>query len=555
MKHSIWILGLLTFLPALTICEETFHPWEVIEITLQAEKRLENPYVETLGEGDAPYVTAVFTHAKSGKKLSIPGFWDGGQKWKVRFAPPQAGTWKYQTQSRDPGLDGQTGEYICTPWPKKALNENPTRRGLIQVNQGKPRPGRYFEYQDGAPFLWIGDTWWNWCKRGIRFADFKKLADDRAAKGFTVGQLFFAGRGWGRSASLLDETYTQPDIEHIRHVENYIRYANQKGLTVWIHGWWGSNNILETIGGQAIRRWWRYAIHRLHAYNVIWVLAGEYNLHNYGGFTLKFWNDLGRMIKQEDPYNRIASTHPTPPGWGGGAEAPQWSTAEVMHKQDWMDYNQSQVGHGQWRNEMIPEIVREAYQMDPAKPIVVTEPWYEFVKGNPTAKDIRFGAWSAILSGAAGHSYAGGHVWKAHVPGAPAGRDSWPMEMDLSINTLDYPGAQSLAFMGKILTSTEWWKLEPHPEFVIDNPSRYCAADPGEEYLVFLRYGGTVKIDMRDANPDHVFHAQWIDLTEQKVKKERDLQGGHLVEFYPPESYPGINEVKDWVIHIKRREK
>ena len=30
---------------------------------------------------------------------------------------------------------------------------------------------------------------------------------------------------------------------------------------------------------------------------------------------------------------------------------------------------------------------------------MVTEPWYEFVEGNPTAADIRFGGWSAMLSG------------------------------------------------------------------------------------------------------------------------------------------------------------
>jgi hypothetical protein len=42
-------------------------------------------------------------------------------------------------------------------------------------------------------FLPIGDTWWNWSKRGIQFSSFQKLADDRSAEGFTVVQIFFAG--------------------------------------------------------------------------------------------------------------------------------------------------------------------------------------------------------------------------------------------------------------------------------------------------------------------------------------------------------------------------
>ena len=51
-----------------------------------------------------------------------------------------------------------------------------------------------------------------------------------------------------------------------------------------------------------MRRWWRYVIERLGAYNVIWTLAGEYNMNDYGGFGLPFWKDLGAMVKSEDPY-------------------------------------------------------------------------------------------------------------------------------------------------------------------------------------------------------------------------------------------------------------
>ena len=34
----------------------------------------------------------------------------------------------------------------------------------------------------------------------------------------------------------------------------------------------------KSIGEEPIRRWCRYMVHRLGAYNVIWVLAGEYNM-------------------------------------------------------------------------------------------------------------------------------------------------------------------------------------------------------------------------------------------------------------------------------------
>ena len=40
--------------------------------------------------------------------------------------------------------------------------------------------------------------------------------------------------------------------------------------------------------------------------------------------------DLGKLVKNEDPYERIISVHNTPPFWDGGAEAPQWSTGTVF---------------------------------------------------------------------------------------------------------------------------------------------------------------------------------------------------------------------------------
>lgn len=88
----------------------------------------------------------------------------------------------------------------------------------------------------------MGDTWWNWSKRGIKFESFRRLADDRAAKGFTVGQIFFTGND-----GLLNRTYDLPDVEQIRRVEQFIAYANSKGITVWIHPWWSRQRLNQTI--------------------------------------------------------------------------------------------------------------------------------------------------------------------------------------------------------------------------------------------------------------------------------------------------------------------
>jgi hypothetical protein len=528
--------------------------WDIYEISLKAAVHFQNPYVECLQEGSGAYVTARFYGIEgeaAGMTVTAPGFWDGADTWKIRFAPPRSGMWHYETFSADKGLSGAQGKISIAGWSEDEKIDNPVKRGLITVNKSGDRCGRFFTYSDGTPCLWIADTWWDWTNRKIRFESFKELADTRASQGFNIGQLFFAGNGWGRESSLLDTSFQHPDLEQIRRVEQMIAYANSRGITMWIHPWWSRKDIDKRIGAENMRRWWRYVIHRLHAYNVIWVLAGEYNMNNYGGFPLDFWNDLGELVKSEDPYDRITSVHPTPPMWEGGAEAPQWSTADAIHNQAWLDYNQSQCGHARWCNELIPEIVKLAYNRQPAKPIVVTEPWYEFIAGNPTAMDIRFGAWSAMMSGAAGHTYGGGHVWRAHLPERPTEVGAWPMDTSFRVNTLQYPGAVSVGFMGRYLRDLPWWKLEPHPELVLENASPYCLADPGHEYIFYLRYGGSVKLDLTGYPTSTEFVYEWTDLVNAITSEKGTFRGGTLVEFKCPEDYPGIVDFKDWLLLIR----
>ena len=527
--------------------------WEVFELGLKASARFQNPYVETIREGEAPYASAQFTGTSGealNKKINVAAFWDGESNWKIRFTPTVSGTWKYETFSKDKGLNKKKGTLEVNGWSQDELKANATRRGFIQVNKEGPRAGRYFVYNDGTPCLWISDTWWDWTNRRIKWESMKELVDTRSEQGFNIGQLFFAGNGWGGESSLLDKTWQNPDIAQIQKVEKMIAYANSKGITVWIHPWWSRKDIVKTIGAENMRRWWRYVIHRLHAYNVIWVLAGEYNMDNNGGFPLQFWNDLGELIKKEDPYDRIVGAHPTPPTWGSGMEAPQWSTATVLHDQKWLDYNQSQPGHHPWTNEYTPEIIKTAYDKQPAKPIVVTEPWYEFIEDNPTAMEVRFGAWSAIMSGAAGHTYGGGHVWLAYLPEKAGGGGQWPVDRTFDKNTMLYPGALSMSFMSKYLNSFKWWELAPHPELVIQNPSRYCIANPGKEYLVYLRYGGNFKLDLSAFSANDNYNYEWVDLVENKVARKNKVAGGKVFEFKCPSDYPGSLVRKDWLVRV-----
>lgn len=532
------------------------HKWDVYKLTFNSGKKYTNPYedIPLTKEGDLLKVIFTGTGGEAmGKKITIVGFWKGGSEWCVNFAPPEEGSWKYITISNDRSLNGKNGSLDVISWNEEDKKANPVRHGFVRVKKDGETAGHYFEYADGQPFLWIGDTWWNWTNRRIHIESFKQLADNRSEKGFNVGQLFVPGNGWSRESSLLDETYNIPDNEQLNIIEEMIRYANSKGITVWIHGWWSRSDLNVSIGPEKMERWWRYLVHRFGAYNVIWVLAGEYNMYNYGGLTLDFWKNLGKLVKDEDPYDRIVSVHSTPPFWDGGAEAPQWSTAEVLNGESWLDYNQSQVGHGRFANEMIPEVVAADYLRKPAKPVVVTEPWYEFIEGNATAMDIRFGAWSAILSGAGGHSYGGGHVWLASVPEDPANEKTWPIENDFKRTTYDYEGALSMKYLAAFFKNIKWWNMTPHPELILEYPQPFCLAMPGEEYVVYLRYGGVAKVKIGESAYSKIFNYQWYNPAIGKFYDPVSVKGSDIMTFSAPESYPKEKDYKDWVLYINQQ--
>jgi hypothetical protein len=531
--------------------------WEPFEVTMTAARDFANTYVEALPDDGKPYAQVTFNGLSGeakGLAFTVAAFWDEGRNWKARFAPPAAGEWAYVSASGDPGLNGVKGSFECTAWTETEKAANPTRRGFIRVARSGARAGRYFEYSDGTPFLWIGDTWWTWARRGVPFDRFRKVVDDRASKGFTVGQMLF---GANNGVYMLGKTYDAPDFDNIHDAEREIAYANSKGITLWVQAWWSARNLDKEAGPEKVRRWWRYVVQRLAAYNLIWNLAGEYNMYDYGGLGLQFWKDTGAMIRREDPYRHAIGAHHTPPGWAGGemGHSQQWSTGEVLHNEPWLDFNNSQPGHGKWRNELVPQIVSSDYARKPAKPMLVTETWYEFIIGSAPADDVRFAAWSAILSGAAGHTYGGGHQWWAFIPDpkrpSPPRLGSWPIDPE-DVDTLNYPGAVSMGYMAKFLKSIRWWELEPHPELVSDYPARFCSGIPGSEYLVYARWGGKLKLDLRPSSETDKFRVAWLDLVDQSEHAGETVNGGVIRAFQAPEDYPQYRRLKDWVLYVTK---
>ncbi|WP_189000865.1 DUF5060 domain-containing protein, partial [Paenibacillus nasutitermitis] len=106
--------------------------WKVAEITLTSTVSYDNPFMDN-------EISATF-NGPGNTVITLPGYWDGGNTWKVRFAPTLPGAWSYIITSADTsnaGLHNQTGKIVATPYKGKL---EIYKHGFLRISDN----GRYF---------------------------------------------------------------------------------------------------------------------------------------------------------------------------------------------------------------------------------------------------------------------------------------------------------------------------------------------------------------------------------------------------------------------------
>jgi Domain of unknown function (DUF5060) len=68
--------------------------WQALELSFKSTQHSDNPYQDV--ELDIHFT------APDGSVLTMPGFWYGEDIWKVRFAAPTVGAWRYQSVCSNP---------------------------------------------------------------------------------------------------------------------------------------------------------------------------------------------------------------------------------------------------------------------------------------------------------------------------------------------------------------------------------------------------------------------------------------------------------------------
>ncbi|MEM9830448.1 MAG: DUF5060 domain-containing protein [Bacteroidota bacterium] len=109
--------------------------WQVIDIIFKANAKVDNPFI-------ADFEAKL--KGPEGEEMNVPGFYNGGREWILRFSASTVGDWQFTTTSEVKQLNGKSGIITITE------NQNPEKHGSIVTRAKNPQ---HFYYEDGTPYL------------------------------------------------------------------------------------------------------------------------------------------------------------------------------------------------------------------------------------------------------------------------------------------------------------------------------------------------------------------------------------------------------------------
>ncbi|HUT01003.1 MAG TPA: DUF4038 domain-containing protein [Phycisphaerae bacterium] len=436
----------------------------------------------------------VVSHSE-GESWRVPAYWAGGQEWRVRFRPPRPGAYEVVTVSSE-ASDGDLHERRSSLEASANDGAHPLlARGPLEVAASK----RTFQHADGTPFFWLGDTWWmGLCKRWSWPDDFQLMTADRVAKGFTVIQIV-AGlypdmpaldeRGTNEAGVPWEQDYSRINPAYFDMADLRIQWLVRSGLVPCIVGCWGY--YLPILGVAKMKQHWRNLVARWGAYPVVWCLAGEGAMPYYlsedkegdKAAQIAGWTEVGRYVRRIDPCGHPVTIHPTQVG------------RDQVTDDTILDFDMLQTGHG--GHESVPNTVRTILAerlREPVMPVLVGEVSYEGIMHGTQAEVQRLTFWASVLSGAAGHTYGANGIWQVNTRRRPFG----PSPHGANWGTTPWEEAHRLAgsvqlgLARRLLERYEWWRFEPHQDWVSpagspeDTGAAFAAGIPGEVRVVYF---------------------------------------------------------------------
>ncbi len=513
--------------------------WISVEIPFEANKKSKN-ITDTI-------LDVTFTNRSTGTKLLMPGFWNGANKWAVRFAPTECGIWDYETATtgEDVGISGIKGTVACNAY-KGDLDIY--KHGFVKAVEGK----KYFVYADGTPFFYLGDTHWNMVTEEFDSAGpnagdietdshFKYIVDRRAEQGFTVYQ----SEVIGTTINVADGKISESDIKGFEVMDKYFQYIASKGLVHANAKLLFPSEVTQSfkLNNESLTRYW---IARYCSYPVMWTLGQEVDdaKNQKIDMLVLTYIDMCAFVAKHDPYQNPTSAHQLNAasvtaaggvpiaGIDGGYDHINVEDTEQKYKTRKSAFLGAK-GHTWWANQWRPVvhaqynfgIPKDYWENGQDKPIVDYEPRYHYLYGGDFC--MRAQAWIAYLCGMCGHAYGGADMWLykgRYATDTDAFDGIQTITKEEKVNTLwsdliNAPISNELTYLRGFMESVGWWELTPDFDYgnafkpVEGKEGFYAVAHNGDEtYVVYLynrTTGSAGKLVNMDKNATYI--AQWFD--------------------------------------------
>jgi Protein of unknown function (DUF4038)/Domain of unknown function (DUF5060)/Putative collagen-binding domain of a collagenase len=498
------VLALTTTAVASLAADKTVPLYQRFEQSFESAADYANPAQEVS-------LAAVFT-APSGEKLKVPGFWDGGKTWRIRFVPTQTGKWKFETTCSDAGNKGlhqKSGEFTVT-----------TATGTTSLAQHGPitvsTDGRYLVHHDGTPFLWVGDTAWNGPLLSST-AEWDHYLKERSRQKFNAVQWVatqFRAAPDGDAKKQLAYTGTDKIVINpafFQRLDEKVDAMNKAGLVsvpvlLWAINGGGNPKVNPGVSlpeDQAILLA-RYMVARWSGNASAWILGGD---GDYRGEKAEKWKRIGRAVFNDIAHGPV-TMHP------GGM---QWVWKEFIDEK-WYGFVGYQSGHGD--DDKTLKWITEGPLTDdwarlPHRPFINLEPPYEnhiaYQSKKPISPEITRRAiyWSLLCAPTAGVTYGGHGVWgwdDGTKPPTDHPGTGIPLPWQ---KALTMPAAEQMAHLADFFASIDWWKLRPAPVVVVNNPGAQTPAkfiagaktDDKELMVVYVPEDRTVEIKLEMMPP------------------------------------------------------
>jgi hypothetical protein len=451
----------------------------------------------------------------SGRVVTVPGFWDGGRVFRVRFSPDEEGAWSYETDASDTanaGLHGVRGGFTCTA---AGRSEPIFRRGPLVRRKG----AYHLAHADGTPFFYAACTAWNGALRSTD-EEWEEYLAQRAASGYTAVQIVTTQ--WRGGASDANGEVAFDGAGRIRIRPSFFQRLDGKFDRVNAHGLVAAPVLLwalQTGQGRELSPGYylpepeaillaRYMVARYGAHHVLWILGGD---GKYVGEYEQRWKTIGRGVFGGE-HRGVVALH---------AQGRSWIGREYA-LEDWLDVVGYQTGHGddrvavEWTTKGPPA---QDWHRLPARPTINMEPCYEQIAaGRIDAEDVRRASWRSLLATpVAGISYGANGVWPwLRTAGEPIlnhrpGTGSSPWHEGIRL-----PGSVQVGRLARFVRELPWWTLRPAQELLAEQPGdaafdAFVSAASSEDLrtiLVYLPGPGRARLRLPLAGP---YTLRWFD--------------------------------------------